>query len=69
MNKPETEFKLHLRPRAAEIVSIKIPTDTLQSLKKVAASRDMSVEALLKLYIGQSLRQELAQLFSNSLLE
>lgn len=69
MNKPEAEFKLHLRPRAAEIVSIKIPTDTLQSLKKVAASRDMSVEALLKLYIGQSLRQELAQLFSNSLVE
>lgn len=64
MNKPEAEFKLHLRPRAAEIVSIKIPTDTLQSLKKVAASRDMSVEALLKLYIGQSLRQELAKLFS-----
>ena len=61
MKNPE-ELELNLRPRATEIVSIKIPTDTLQYLKKVAASRDMSVEALLKLYIGQNLRQDLAKL-------
>jgi hypothetical protein len=29
----------------------------------------MSLEALLKLYIGQSLRQDLAKLFSNRVLE
>ncbi|MEH1798563.1 MAG: hypothetical protein V7L13_05225 [Nostoc sp.] len=51
MNNPEEELKLHLRPRATETVSIKIPTDTLRSLEKVAASQDMSLEALLKLYI------------------
>ncbi|MGI2903805.1 BrnT family toxin [Tolypothrix sp. VBCCA 56010] len=61
MKNPE-ELELNLRPRATETVSIKIPTDTLQYLKKVAASRDMSVEALLKLYIGQNLRQDLAKL-------
>lgn len=69
MKKPEEELKLRLQPRIAETVSLRIPTDTLQSLKKVAASRDMSVEALLKLYIGQSLRQDLAKLFSERLLE
>ncbi|WP_424099667.1 hypothetical protein [Moorena producens] len=38
-------------------------------LKKVATSRDMSCEALLKLYIGQGLREDLAKLFSNRVLE
>ncbi|MEH1974439.1 MAG: hypothetical protein V7L02_14780 [Nostoc sp.] len=60
MNTPEAELKLHLRPRTTETVSIKIPTDTLRSLKKVAANRDMTLEALLKFYIGQSLRQDIA---------
>jgi hypothetical protein len=69
MKMPEEEFELHLRPRAAETVSIKIPADTLESLKKVAASRDMSLEALLKFYIGQSLRQDLAKAFSDRLIE
>lgn len=52
------EIKLHIRPRPTETVSIKIPTDTLKSLQKIAAIRDMSVEALLKFYIGQGLRQD-----------
>ncbi len=41
MNKPEEELKLHLRSRTTETVSIKIPIDTLRSLEKVAANRDM----------------------------
>lgn len=69
MSKPEEELKLHLRPRAVETVSIKIPTDTLESLKKVATSRDMSFEALVKFYIGQGLRQDLARLFGDRVLE
>ncbi|BAY31718.1 hypothetical protein NIES2107_36040 [Nostoc carneum NIES-2107] len=68
MNKPE-EFQLHLRPRPVETVSIQIPKDTLDSLKKVAVNRDMAVEALLKFYIGQGLRQDLAKLFSDRVLE
>lgn len=69
MNKPEAEFEMHLRPRIVETVNLKIPIDTLESLKKVADSRDMSVEALLKFYVGQGLRQDLAKLFSDRLLE
>lgn len=69
MKKPEEELKLQLHPRSKETVSLEIPKDTLDSLRKVAASRDMSLEALLKLYIGQSLRQDLAKLFSNRVLE
>jgi hypothetical protein len=69
MNKPEEELQLHLKPRPVETVSIEIPKDTLDSLKKVAVSRDMAVEALLKFYIGQGLRQDLAKLFSERVLE
>jgi len=69
MKKPEEEFELQFRPRAVEPVSIEIPTEALDSLKKVAASRDMSVQALLKLYIGQGLRQDLAKKFANRVLE
>jgi hypothetical protein len=69
MNKSDKEFELRLRPRVTETVSLEIPADTLESLKKVAASRNMSMEALLKLYIGQSLRQDLAKLFSERILD
>ena len=69
MNNPEEEFTIKLHPRIQEEVSLDIPTDTLASLKKVAANRDMSCEALLKLYIGQGLREDLAKSFSNRLLE
>ena len=65
MKKPETEFNLHIRPRVTEMVFIQMPRDSVASLRKVAAARDMSDEALLKLYIGQGLRQDLARLFSD----
>ena len=51
------EVDLAFRPRATEKVSIEIPKDLLDSLKQVAANRDMSVQALLKSYIGQGSRQ------------
>lgn len=69
MNNYEEEVSLNFRPRATEKVSINIPKQTLESLKKVAVNRDMSVEALLKFYIGQGLRQDLAKLFSELVLE
>ena len=69
MNKPEEEVKLNLRPRETETVSIAIPKDTLESIQKVALSRNMPFEALLKFYIGQGLRQDLAKLFSDRLLD
>ena len=69
MKDTEEKLELHFHPRAKETVSIEIPKDTLNSLKKVAASRDMSYQALLKLYIGQGLRQDLAKLFADRVLE
>ncbi|OCR01766.1 hypothetical protein BCD67_14205 [Oscillatoriales cyanobacterium USR001] len=68
MNNPEAEIKLQFRPRITETVSIEIPIDTLESIKKIAAIRDMSVEALLKFYIGQGLRADLTKAFSERLL-
>ncbi len=52
-------LELRVRPRESETVSIQIPKDTLESLKKVATQRDMPLEALLKFYIGKCLRQDL----------
>jgi len=69
MNNPEAEIKLQLRPRITETISIEIPTDTLESLTKIATIRDMSVEALLKFYIGQGLRTDLTKAFSERLLD
>ncbi len=69
MKNPEKELELHFRPRAKATVPIEMPQDTLESLKKVAASRDMSYQALLKLYIGQGLRQDLSKLFAERVLE
>jgi hypothetical protein len=67
--KQEEEFELRFRARDAETVSIEIPRDTLKLLKKVAASRDMSYQALLKLYIGQGLRHDVTRLFGDRVLE
>ncbi len=69
MNNNSEELELQLRPRVTEVVSLDIPTDTLASLAEVAASKDMSVEALLKFYIGQGLRQDIAKLFNERLLD
>ncbi|MEC4814364.1 MAG: hypothetical protein SAK29_13970 [Scytonema sp. PMC 1069.18] len=55
----EEEFILKLHRRPQETVFVEIPKDTLESLKKIAENRDMSVEALLKFYVGQGLRQDL----------
>lgn len=65
----EEGFKLRLRPRPSKPVTIHIPADALASLEKIAANRDMSVEALLKLYVGQSMRQDLAKLSADRVME
>jgi len=62
------EIKLQVRPRFTEVLSIKIPRDTLASLEEVADNKDMSIEALLKFYIGQGLREDIAKLFNERLL-
>ena len=60
--KTEEGFGLKIRSRDSKPVTIHIPADTLASLEKIATGRDTTVEALLKLYIGQSMRQDLAKL-------
>jgi translation initiation factor IF-2 len=67
--KTEEGFDLKLRSRDSKPVTIHIPADTLTSLEKIASGRDMSVEALLKLYIGQAMRQDLAKLSADRVLE
>ncbi len=66
---PLDNLELNIRPRETEPVLVKIPKDTLASLKKIAASREMSLDALLKLYIGQGLRQDISQNFGADVLE
>lgn len=65
MSKLNEDLELRVRPRESETVSIRIPKDTLEALKKVAVQRDMPLEALLRFYVGKCLRQDLSQLFAN----
>ena len=67
--KTEEGFDLKIRSRNSQPVMIRIPADTLALLEKIAEGRDMSVEALLKAYIGQSMRQDLAKLSADRMLE
>jgi hypothetical protein len=69
MKKPDQEPALHLQPRPGEAVVLNIPLDTLETLKRIAANHDMSVEALLKLYIGHGLRQDASQMYADRVLE
>lgn len=57
------------RARPSIALTLKIPADVLASLQRVAGSKEMSVEALAKLYIGQGLRQDVARLFADRVLE
>jgi hypothetical protein len=68
MKKPEGEPLLSVRPRETDVVTLAIPKDTLASLRQVAAQREMSEQALLRFYIGQGLRQDLARLFGDRVL-
>jgi hypothetical protein len=65
----EEGFELHLSTRPATDVILRMPEDTLASLRKVAESRDMAVEALVKLYVGQGLRNDLARQFGERVIE
>jgi hypothetical protein len=53
--------ELRLRPRSSSLLNLLVPDDVLASLQKMADDRNMSLEGLLKLYIGKGLRQDLSQ--------
>jgi len=61
--------KLAFRPRDLTDVSLKVPVDVLESLRKVATARDMSVEALLRFYVGDGLRQDVSRYWGDRVLE
>ncbi|GAB4318904.1 hypothetical protein WEU38_05415 [Cyanobacterium aponinum AL20118] len=67
MNNPNEDFTLKIKPRPSEIVSIKIPLDTLANLEMIAQNRNLSVESLIKFYIGKNLREDISQEFSEKL--
>jgi hypothetical protein len=60
-----------LRYREQETVELKleIPKRVLNSLEKVAAKRNLPLEAVVKFYIGQGLRLDVANFFSGNVLE
>jgi len=69
MSQTEAEIKLQIKSRDTEALLLQVPVEAIRSLEQVATSRDMSIEALLKFYIGQGLRQDVAKLFNDRLLE
>ena len=69
MSNPDEITVLRAHPRPSEPVTLSIPIDTLGTIREVAETRDMSPEALMKLYIGHGLRQNTARLFSERILD
>jgi hypothetical protein len=65
MSNSEENIQLHIQLRPVEVIDLRIPVDTIELLRAVAASRGMSLDALLKFYVGQGLRQDLAVLISS----
>ncbi len=63
------EEPLVISPRPSETVSLRVPIDVLDALQVEAARRDMSLEALLRLYIGTGLRQDASRHDSDRLLD
>jgi predicted DNA binding CopG/RHH family protein len=59
---------LEIKQRPSKMVSLRIPLDTLEQLKKVAATKELGYQSLLKLYIGEGLRKDLAEMGKQSLL-
>ena len=52
--------KKTLENRSQEI-SVSITPETIEALEKIAERKELPLKALLKLYIGQGLRQDLSQ--------
>lgn len=65
----EEGFELEFRERPSKELKLMLPFDVISSLERVAETRDMSLDALIKMYLGQSLRQDLSKLFAERVLE
>ena len=64
MSSSDEPGTLRPRRRHSERVTLSVPLDTLEFVRRVAETYDMSPDALLKLYIGQGLRQDAARAVS-----
>lgn len=73
MNKNDLDsdysYQLKVQPRPTQPVTLNIPVDMLESLARIAANRETSIEALLKFYVGQGLRQDLTRRYGERLME
>ncbi len=59
----EEGFVLKFHDRPSTEITIKLPDDTLEILEKVAVQRNMSVQALVRMYFSHGLRVDLAESF------
>jgi hypothetical protein len=62
------KVNLILRRRPSQMVSIRVPKDTLEQLKLVAAQKELGYQSLLKLYIGEGLRRDLTEIDRENLI-
>jgi hypothetical protein len=60
----EEGWTLHFHPRDEEIVPLALPVEALAKLDRIAARRSMSRKALLRLYIGKGLREDIARAYT-----
>jgi hypothetical protein len=64
----EEGWVLRFHPREEEVVSLALPVAALAKIDRIAERRAMSRKALLRSYIGEGLREDLAQNYANELL-
>ena len=63
------EADIEVRPRASREIMLSVPVEALAQLEKAAFRRDMSLQGLLKFYVGQGLREDTARMFADNVLE
>lgn len=62
------KLNLTLHRRPSKLVSVRVPEDTLEQLKLVAARKELGYQSLLKLYIGEGLRRDLQEFSQDNLI-
>jgi len=61
------KLNLVLNRRPSKMVSIRVPEDTLEQLKLIAAQKELGYQSLLKLYIGEGLRRDQTEISRDQL--
>jgi hypothetical protein len=58
---------LTIKPRPSTAITIQVPNDVLTQLQDMAERQNISLNILLKQYIGSGLRQDIAKNYSEHL--